>query len=117
MDMRYRLLTLFDQLKLEQQSTLVAFAEFLCHRRGDGMTESVLEKPNIIPRPADESVPACLKRLKATYNMLDMSDLLGEASEIMSQHILQGRDAANVIDDMENLFMGYYQRYKAEQER
>ena len=49
--------------------------------------------------------------------MLDMSDLLGEASEIMSQHILQGRDAANVIDDMENLFMGYYQRYKAEQER
>jgi len=52
-----------------------------------------------------------IQRLTATYPMLDTAKLLNESSELMSSHILQGREAVGVIDDLESLFGRYYEKY------
>jgi hypothetical protein len=42
--------------------------------------------------------------------MLDKSDLLHEASELMTTHLMQGRPAAEVIDELEVVFRRHYER-------
>ncbi len=108
-----RLLKLLAALRREDQETLVAFAEFLASRRkAQGPTE--LPEPEPMPRPADESVVAAIRRLSATYPMLDKSRMLNETSSLMTQHIMQGRAAAEVIDDLEAVFSKHYERFKQE---
>ena len=89
---------------------LLSFAEYLATRGGSpGKVKA--EKPNIIPRPQKESVVAALKRLSASYPMLDDPGILNEGSTLMSQHVMQGRDAIAVIDDLEIMFERHYQNY------
>ena len=44
--------------------------------------------------------------------MLDTDGLLNETSSLMTQFMLQGRDASEVIDDLEQLFKDHYDKYR-----
>jgi len=112
-----QLLKHYSGLDEAQRATLMAFAEFLAHREttqaDDQGTLAIppIEEPKAIPRPSRESVVGAIKRLSQTYHMLDRSKMLDETSALMSAHIMQGREAAAVIDDLESLFRNYYETY------
>lgn len=102
------LLAAFNRLPQAQREMLLDYAAFLVERHG---VDPASLKPAAIARPESESVIAALKRLRATYPMLDASKLLTESSELMSQHLTEGREAVEVIDEFEVLFARYYQRF------
>jgi hypothetical protein len=101
------LLDLFGRLAPEQQERLIAFAEFLT---GAATDADAPREPVAVPRPAGETVTMAIRRLVRTYPMLDRRKLMAEASEFMAQHALQGRPAAEVIDELEALFAQHYQK-------
>ncbi len=113
---------LVESLSAVDQAALVRFAEFLSSQPAGtaanpplAATASVpLETPDPepIPRPGDEKVVAAVKRLSKTYFMLDKKKMLGVTSDLVTQHVLQGRDAAEVIDELEDLFRQQYHRLK-----
>lgn len=108
-----RLRKLFKQLSEEEQKTLLDFAEFLVTRSVPEETE--LPEPRQIPRPDEESVIKAVKRLSETYFMLDKDHILHETSALVSQHIMQGRDAADVIDELESVFSSHYEKLRENQ--
>jgi hypothetical protein len=117
-----RLLKIFRQLGAANQSTLVAFAEFLATRPETVPTvkptvQQELPHPVAIPRPDKETVVAAVKRLSRTYPMLDKAKMLGETSDLVGQHILQGRVAAEVIDELEAVFVRNYRTLKDRREQ
>ena len=75
-------------------------------------TASALEipAPVEIPRPVEETVVKAVKRLRVTYPMLDARKLLNQASELMTQHLVQGREAVEVIEELEILFRSHYEK-------
>lgn len=98
---------LFERLPSVQQAQLVEYAEFLAERyQGD----REIAEPVALPRPQNESVIAAMKRLRQTYPMLDPENLLNETSALMSEHMLQGKPASDVIDDLERLFNRHYEK-------
>jgi hypothetical protein len=101
-----KLLEVFTSLPNGERDSVLAFAEFLAARAPT--TEPPQLRPT--PRPPVESVVGAIKRLSATYPMLDKAKLLNETSALMSQHILQGRAASAVIDELERTFLTHYQR-------
>ncbi len=110
-----RLLELYDVLDEQDRASLTAFAEFLATRQGgeSGAIEPLAE-PDLVPRPEQESVIAAIRRLAQTYHMLDKAAMLHETSALMSAHILQGRPAGDVIDELEALFSRQYERHRAD---
>jgi len=102
-----RLLTILGDLPAVQAEQLLEYAEFLHERHGGDQEASA---PLDIPRPAEESVIRAIRRLHATYPMLDPAKLLREASELMTQHVTQGRAAVEVIEELEVLFRAHYER-------
>jgi len=102
------LLRLFKGLSEAQQETLLSFARFLATQVDD--TPQELPEPDFQPRPEGESVVKAMKRLSATYHMLDKSKLLNETSALMAQHVMQGRPAGEVIDELEQVFEMHYRR-------
>ncbi len=108
-----KLLNLIRRLPREQTRALLEYARFLDSRHG---IEPELQTPQKIPRPEEERVIAAIKRLRSTYPMLDPARLLTETSELMSQHLTQGRDATDVIDDLEKSFQSHYESLVKEQE-
>ncbi len=105
-----RLLALFERLPEAERNSLLDFAEFLVERAGATQPE-VAQQPLEIPRPAEESVVAAMKRLRETYPMLDHSKMLHEASGLMAEHMMQGRPAPEVIDELELMFARHYEKY------
>jgi hypothetical protein len=103
------LLRLFRDLPEEQRRTLLAFARFLATQESSAPAE--IPEPEPIPRPEGESVVRAMKRLSATYHMLDKAKLLNETSALMAQHVMQGRPAEEVIDELEIVFEMHYRRY------
>ena len=108
-----QLLDYFDRLDNQGQETLMAFAEFLAGRAGAEETsaEPVVHTPKPIERPDKESVVKAIKRLSDTYYMLEREHLLDQTSSLMMSHVMQGRDAVSVIDELEIIFSEHYQRY------
>lgn len=108
------LLDSYLALAESDRSTLLAFAEFLVSRPGRSMPEpAVPAQPTVlnpIPRPSSETVIGAIKRLSETYPMIDRKELLTESSSLMSAHIMQGRAASAVIDELEALFALHYKR-------
>jgi hypothetical protein len=98
-----RLRTLYRGLDADGRRLLLEFAEFLAARRDEAVPEPDAA-PRAIPRPDDESVVAALKRLRATYPMLDSASLLDAAATLVTAHVLHGRAAGEVIDELETLF-------------
>jgi hypothetical protein len=110
-----RLLKLFDQLAAPERDMLLAFAEFLSARAsGAAQAQEVPMEPLDLPRPENETVIAAIKRLNASYPMLESRRLLDETSMLMSQHVLQGRDVNEVIDELESLFLRHYEQLRDE---
>lgn len=108
-----RLCDILQQLPASQAQALLDYAEFLLARYGAAPV-AVIEPPlPDMPRPSNESVVAAIKRLRASYPMLDAAKLLNETSELMSQHVLRGRAAAEVIDALEQLFRRHFDNYQA----
>jgi len=108
-----KLLEHYRTLDPQGRVTLLAFAEFLAARatleapRAEGPLE-----PDPIPRPREESVVGAIKRLSRSYYMLDRTTMLNDTSSLMGAHVLQGRPAAIVIDELETLFAREYARYR-----
>jgi hypothetical protein len=104
----------FRALGAAERDTLLAFAAFLVQRSA-AMQEphGGPGEPTPVPRPSSESVVAAIKRLSLTFAMLDRGPMLNETSALMSAHVLQGRPANEVIDDLEALFARHYRDYRA----
>lgn len=102
-----RLLEILETLPEEQARALLDYAEYLCERYG---ANKDVPPPTDIARPEAESVVRAIKRLRATYPMLNPQKLLNETSVLVSQHVMQGRDAVEVIDELEVLFRRHYQK-------
>lgn len=105
-----KLLSLFGRLGASEQDMLMAFAEFLVQRQETESAEpQSIPEPESIPRPDSETVVAAIKRLTATYPMLDKPQLLNETSALMTKHVMQGMDLVEVIDELESLFQRFYE--------
>lgn len=115
-----RLLACFDGLDAQGRETLLAFAEFLTTRHSaagaDDSGEQGVSEPKPIERPDKESVVKAIKRLSETYYMLEREKLLDQTSSLMMSHVLQGRDAVTVIDELEVVFSQHYERYLQQRE-
>ncbi len=112
-----RLTRLFRGLDEASRATLLRFAEFLS-ASGESEDAGTLAKapalvePNVIVRPPVESVVGAIKRLSLCYPMLDRRRMLDETSILMAAHVLNGRPARDIIDELEALFARHYGVYR-----
>ncbi len=118
-------LEIFQQLSAVDQAAVQSFAEFLLSRSGSGgvpaevapqVRQREIPVPEPLPRPQDEKVVAAVKRLSKTYFMLDKTKMLGATSDLVTQHVLHRRAAAEVIDELEHLFEDQYQKLKKDED-
>lgn len=130
-DQQQALLNYYQDLSVQDQYSLLRYAEFLSTGvvsnesvAGDFVKDSstssqderpssrqVVAKPEKIERPEDETVVAALKRMSATYPMLEKNKLLNKASELVAQHIMFGKPAVVVIKDIEAMFAEAYDKF------
>jgi len=113
-----QLTAFFRQLTADDQLTLLRFAEFLAGHSSPGVVAVsrepvVVPEPEAIERPAGESVVAALKRLSKTYPMLDKTEMLSATSDLVAANIMQGTDAVEVVDQLEDIFRGLYEKLKS----
>ena len=101
------LLEYYRSLPDDVAQQLVEYAEFLASRHSSESKE--LSSPENISRPDSESVVIAVKRLTATYPMLNKDKLLDKTASLVSQNMLQGRDAVEVIDELEVIFKEQYE--------
>ncbi len=101
-----RLREILGELPDTQAIALLEYAEFLAARYS-GPKEIIA--PLDIQRPQKESVVKAIKRLGATYPMIDRAKMLNETSVLMTQHVISGRDAVEVIDELEIMFRRHYE--------
>lgn len=106
-----RLREIAASLPEEPARALLEYAEFLAARYG-GPKEII--QPLDISRPSQESVVKAIQRLSATYPMVDRSKMLNETSVLMTQHVIQGRNAVEVIDELEALFRRHYEQLRSQ---
>ena len=104
---RQKLIGLFSDLDDDRQSALLEYAEFLAGR--SSRQNKPISSPEPILRPGNETVIGAIKRLSTSYSMLDKQYMLHELSGLMAQHMLQGRAADEVIDEIEKIFEQQYQ--------
>lgn len=107
-----QLLRLFSRLSETDQQGLLSYAAFLAERGAAAAPPQPVKRaePVDIPRPESESVVAAMRRLSQTFPMLEKDALLHEASALMSSHVMQGRPAVEVIDELEVVFRRHYER-------
>ena len=101
-----KLLAFYRDLPDDVAQQLLDFACFLASRHNIE-TEGV-SVPEDITRPESESVVKAVKRLTATYPMINKDKLLDETASLVSQNMLQGLDAVEAIDQLEALFKKNY---------
>lgn len=106
-----KLLKLYSKLTPEQQVTVLQFTEFLLEKGlVDYSAAEPVPEPELIERPEQETVVAAIKRLTASYPMLDRDKLFNETSSLMTRHVMQGEDATIIIDELELLFQTKYRQ-------
>ena len=96
-----KLLAYYRDLPDDVAQQLLEFAEFLASRHNVEAKE--ISIPEAIPRPDKESVVVAVKRLTATYPMINKDNLLDGTASLVSQNMLQGRDAVEVIDELDGM--------------
>jgi len=99
---------LFNTLDKERQESLFDYAEFLQSK--GGLLKQELTEPVDVPRPENESVVGAIKRMKQTYPMVDSMKVFAVASNLMTDHMVKGRDAEEVINEIEALFEDTYKK-------
>ena len=113
----------FRQLGAADQATLLAFAAFLASRGAAPAIPAlpnepvqqepeIIAEPEVIERPAEESVVGALERLSRTYPMLAKKAMLNATSDLVATTIMQGADPAGVIDQLEEIFNTHYEQLK-----
>ena len=102
-----RLEQIMEALSGEDRQSLLAFAEFLSTRATGRRTEDAAPEP--MPPPAGETVVAAIRRLSAQYPKLDRASLLDVTSRSMGEHVLRGREAEEVIAELQSLFESRHQ--------
>ncbi len=110
-----RLLQAWRSLSEGGRASLLDYAEFLQQRQAVATTlPAVPQTPLDIPRPSEESVIKAVRRLNATYPMLESDHgLLNEVSAQMTRHIIHGEKAGCVIDQLELIFRQKYDAHFA----
>ena len=100
-DQAEAIVSILEKLSSTDRAAVQSFAEFLAQRGGQQAQTTAavpppveLPEPEFIPRPEGEKVVSAVKRLAKTYFMLDKTKMLGVTSELVTQHIVQGREAA-----------------------
>jgi hypothetical protein len=94
------MLEIFGRLDTQQQDALLDYAAMLVADDDSA--------PQPEPRPETESVVLAIKRLSRGCPVSDRRKLMGPVSLLMAQHALQGRAAAEVIDELELLFRQHH---------
>ena len=107
------LVELYESLDDERKSSLCDFADFLLAKAGPVSKE--VPPPDDIDRPDSETVVGAVKRLKLKYHMIDSMSVFSAASSLMTDHMVKGRDAIEVIDEMEALFEEAYNKMLSNQ--
>lgn len=118
-----RLLLILAELEDSEQRSLLDFAEYLAQRgnrvagllsgpAAQTLSPTTPAQPNLLPRPASETVVAAIKRLRLSYPMLDRRVLLNDTANAMSKHALGGEKAQAVIDELEAIFEQHYQQFR-----
>ncbi|MCP5276917.1 MAG: hypothetical protein H6935_00950 [Thiobacillus sp.] len=105
-----RLLKAFRDLPADRQQGLLDYADFLAERTAL-QVPATPQTPLDIPRPDKESVVKAIKRLRQTYPMIDRAKILHETSAFMTQHLVHGKPAQEVIDELEGLFRRHYEEH------
>jgi hypothetical protein len=103
-----RLAALHARLDERARAMLLEFAEFLAARAERPDTARV-----VTLRPAHESVLHAVRRLNRTYPMLDRAKLMRPVGDLLSQHLVDGRDAVAVIDELEALYAATFGEFAA----
>jgi hypothetical protein len=96
-----RLLRLFGGLDAAARRSLLDYAEFLAGRAGPA---PAVAAPAPVPRPAVETVTQAIKRLNRSYPGLQRHRLMPRVEQLLARHMVDGRPAPEVIDELEALF-------------
>jgi hypothetical protein len=103
---------IYKELDSNHRQTLLSFANFLVQQQKEQSAtsqENIVDlKPLNIPRPKKESVIKAIRRLSANYPMIDTDTMFDAISKSMTSHIMEGRSAEEVINDLQALFENQY---------
>ncbi len=111
-----QLIDYYSSLSSSDKDNLLAFAEFLSQRATSNNVDKKLidrttqSQPVAIKRPETESVIKAIKRLTATYPMVEKENLLHSISDLITAHMMQGKKAEIVIDELEDLFLNAFEK-------
>ena len=95
------LIDLYEAMDDSRKKSLSDFADFL-YAQAEPISKEI-QPPADIQRPDQETVVGAIKRLKTTYFMIESMSVFSEASSLMTEHMVKGRDVGEVIDNMELL--------------
>jgi len=125
-DQEQILLDFYRSLSEQDAQTLLRFAEFLASGVAPAISEPGLQapveapsndeipKPVLAERPENEKVVDALKRLSASYPMLEKKKLLDKASALVAQHVMFKQPAELVINQLEDMFKKAYEQFVEE---
>ena len=102
------LIDLYQAMDDSRKKSLSDFADFL-YAQAEPIAKEI-PPPDDVPRPEQETVVGAIKRLKVTYHMIESMAVFSEASSLMTDHMVKGRDVVEVIDEMEVLFEDAYKK-------
>ena len=102
------LIDLYEAMDDNRKKSLSDFADFL-YAQAEPVSKEILPPENI-SRPEQETVVGAIKRLKTTYFMIESMSVFSDASSLMTEHMVKGRDVVEVIDEMEALFEDAYKK-------
>ena len=102
------LIDLYEAMDDNRRKSLSDFADFL-YAQAEPVSKEI-QPPDNIPRPEQETVVGAIKRLKTTYFMIESMSVFSDASSLMTEHMVKGRDVVEVIDEMEALFEDAYKK-------
>ncbi|MBD3609284.1 MAG: Crp/Fnr family transcriptional regulator [Gammaproteobacteria bacterium] len=108
---KQKLLDIYKGLDDTSRRSLLDFAAFLSHQEQAPQPELAPVEPQHIEPKENESVIQAVKRLSASYPMLDKAKLLNDTSALMMAHTVQGREREEVIVELEEVFRQHYQNY------
>ena len=123
-----KLCKLYSSLNDNDRLTLMKFAEFLfaesvvsqdekSEDEGEGISDDTslavstpFPEPKIIPAPENENVIKAIRRIAKMYYMVDKNKMFDTTSTLMTEHLIHGRPAQEIVADVEKSFKQEYER-------
>jgi hypothetical protein len=101
-----RLREIWRRLDGGNRASLIDYAEFLLARQAP-------PTPTLLPRSPEETVVQAIRRLNASYPMLKRHSLAARVEDLLAAHMVDGRPAAEVIDELEQFYAEQYAKLTA----